>query len=287
MRSSKLNHLARALISASALVLAMGSAHAQSRVVQAPSSSADSAEPFKPVIGQQGKDVIWVPTGESLVERMLDMAKVTPKDYVVDLGSGDGRTVIAAAKLGARAHGIEYNGDMVEISKQAAEKAGVADKATFAQGDIFESDFSDATVVTLFLLPNLNLKLRPTLLDMKPGTRVVSNSFTMDEWEPDQSIEGGSDCTSFCRAYLWIVPAKVEGTWNLEGNGSLTLKQTFQNLEGELAMGGNNYPISQAKMQGSQIMFTANGKQYTAQVSDNFMTGQDNQGNGWKASRKS
>lgn len=287
MRSSKLNHLTRTLVSASALVLALGSAHAQTRIVPAPTSTADSTEPFKPVIGQQGKDVIWVPTGDSLVERMLGMAKVTPNDYVVDLGSGDGRTVIAAARLGARAHGIEYNGDMVALSKQAAEKAGVADKATFAQGDIFESDFSDATVITLFLLPNLNLKLRPILLDMKPGTRVVSNSFTMGDWDPDESIEGGSDCTSFCRAYLWVIPAKIEGSWRFGDNGSLNLKQTFQKLEGELNVGGSSHPLSNAKLLGSQLSFTANGKHYKAQVSQNNMTGEDDQGIAWTATKKS
>src|SRR5918992_5999257 len=133
---------------------------------------------YEPSVGQEGKDVVWVPTPQVLVDKMLDMAKVTPSDYVIDLGSGDGRTVITAAKRGARAHGIEYNRDMVELSKRNAEKEGVSGKATFAQADLFKSDFSQASVITMFLLPDINLKLRPKILDLKPGTRVVSNSFT-------------------------------------------------------------------------------------------------------------
>ena len=147
---------------------------------------AQPATNYEPKSGQPGKDVVWVPTPQSLVDRMLDMAKATPQDYVIDLGSGDGRTVITAAKRGIKAHGIEYNPDLAELAKRNAVQAGVTDKATFAHGDIFESDFSQATVVTLFLLPGLNVRLRPTLLDMKAGTRVVSNSFTMGDWEPDE-----------------------------------------------------------------------------------------------------
>ena len=171
--------------------------------------------PFEPSVGQPGKDVVWVPTPDKLVEKMLDMAKVTSQDYVIDLGSGDGKTVIAAAKRGARALGIEYNPDMVELAKQNAAKAGVSDKATFMKADIFESDYSKATVITLFLLPTLNLKLRPTLLDLKPGTRIVSNSFTMEDWEADETATLSEDCASWCTALFWIIPAKVEGTWRL------------------------------------------------------------------------
>src|ERR1051326_1076469 len=142
---------------------------------------------FQPQVGQEGKDVIWVPTPQSLVNKMLDMAKVTPKDYVMDLGSGDGRTVITAAKRGARATGVEYNPDMVELSKRNAAKEGVTDKAQFMKADLFETDLSPATVITMFLLPDINLKLRPKILGMKPGTRVVSNSFTMGEWSADET----------------------------------------------------------------------------------------------------
>ena len=185
----------------SALLMVASVAFAQT---QAP------AKPFEPQVGQQGKDVVWVPTPQSLVDKMLDIAKVTAQDYVIDLGSGDGRTVITAAKRGATAIGIEYNPDMVELSKKAAVSAGVTAKATFMKADLFESDFSKATVITMFLLPDINLKLRPKLLDMKPGTRVVSNTFTMGEWEPDQTASVTEDCTSWCTALLWIIPAKAD-----------------------------------------------------------------------------
>src|SRR5947207_15556951 len=172
-------------------------------------------KPYKPESGQPGKDVVWVPTSQALVEKMLEMAQVTPQDYVIDLGSGDGRTVIAAAKRGARAHGIEYNPDMVELSKRNAQEAGVAERATFEQADLFESDFSKATVITMFLLPSINMRLRPTILNLRPGTRIVSNSFNMEDWEPDGVETLTRDCSSWCTALLWIVPAKVDGTWHL------------------------------------------------------------------------
>src|SRR5688572_3565605 len=174
------------------------------------------AKEYEPEVGQAGKDVVWVPTSNSLVDKMLDVAKVTASDYVIDLGSGDGRTVIAAAKRGAKAHGVEYNPDMVELARRNAAEAGVSDRATFTQADLFETDFSKATVLTLFLLPDINIRLRPKVLDMKPGTRVVSNSFTMGEWTADETIASPPDCKSFCTAYFWIVPAKVDGQWRLD-----------------------------------------------------------------------
>src|SRR5687767_9279616 len=157
-----LRYLSRVVLCAA--LLSVFAANASAQATQAP------AKPFEPQVGQAGKDVVWVPTPQALVDKMLDMAKVTPQDYLIDLGSGDGRTVITAAKRGLRAHGIEYNPDMVALSKKAATAAGVADRATFAKADIFESDFSKAQVITMFLLPSLNLRLRPTLLAMKPGT---------------------------------------------------------------------------------------------------------------------
>ncbi len=177
-------------------------------------AQAQPAKEYEPEVGQAGKDVVWVPTPQALVDKMLDMAKVTPKDYVIDLGSGDGRTVITAAKRGSKALGIEYNPDMVELSKRSAAKEGVSDKASFVKADLFESDFSQAQVITMFLLPSINVKLRPKILDLKPGTRIVSNSFDMEEWKPDETatVEG---CNNWCTAHLWIVPAKVEGSWKL------------------------------------------------------------------------
>ncbi|HEY1287146.1 MAG TPA: methyltransferase domain-containing protein, partial [Burkholderiales bacterium] len=159
-----------------------------------------SGSTFEPTVGQAGKDVVWVPTPQALVNKMLDMAKVTPNDTVYDLGSGDGRTVITAAKRGARAYGIEYNPDMVELSKRNAAKEGVTGKANFQQADLFKTDFSQATVITMFLLPDINIKLRPKILGMRPGTRVVSNSFTMGEWSADETATVGEGCSSWCTA---------------------------------------------------------------------------------------
>jgi hypothetical protein len=216
--------------------------------------SQTTTQEFKPIVGQEGKDVIWVPTPQALVDRMLQMAKTTSNDYVVDLGSGDGRTVITAAKkYGIRALGIEYNADMVELSKRNAEKEGVADRAQFVNGDIFQTDFSKATVLTLYLLPNLNLKLRPTILNMKPGTRVVSHAFSMDDWQPDQ-IENAEGRT----AYLWIVPAKVEGTWRWGGshNYEHILQQHFQQVEGLVKADNKVAQFRNAKLQGDRISFS-------------------------------
>lgn len=275
----------RLLLAVPAIALALGSAFAQSQRTST-AEAGSTATTYEPVIGQKGKDVVWVPTGEALVEQMLRAAQITPQDYVVDLGSGDGRTVIAAAKQGARAHGIEFNPKLVELARQTAKKAGVADRATFAEGDIFKSDFSNATVVTLFLLPELNLRLRPTLLNMKPGTRVISNSFDMGDWPPDESISGGPKCKSYCRAYKWVVPAKIEGTWELGNNATLQLDQTYQLLNGRLTMNGKSQELLDGRLLGTHIAFTAGDKQYTGEVTANQMTGRDNQGNAWTAKRK-
>jgi precorrin-6B methylase 2 len=244
--------------------------------------AATQQKPYEPTVGQQGKDVVWVPTSQALVDKMLDLAKLTAKDYLVDLGSGDGRTVITAAKRGARAMGIEYNPDMVELSKRNAAQAGVGDKTSFMKADLFETDFSQATVVTMFLLPSINLKLRPKILDMKPGTRVVSNTFTMDDWEPDQTANITDGCSNWCTALLWIVPAKVDGTWK-SGRGSLALKQQFQKVSGTLG----TTPIADGKLNGDEITFTAGGAKYTGHVSGNSIQGTVSGGsNGsWSATR--
>ncbi len=238
------------------------------------------SKPFEPVVGQPGKDVVWVPTPQALVEKMLDMAKLTPQDYHMDLGSGDGRTVITAAKRGARSMGVEYNPDMVELAKKNAAAAGVTARATFVKADLFETDYSKAQVITLFLLPSINLKLRPTILNMAPGTRIVSNSFTMDNWQPDESQTIGGDCTSWCTAHLWIVPAKVDGPWKLGAN-TLTLIQEFQTISGSL---GSN-PIGEGKLRGDEISFTVGGTKYTGKVSGNTMRGTMAGGAAWTASK--
>jgi SAM-dependent methyltransferase len=239
---------------------------------------------FEPQVGQEGKDVIWVPTPQLLVDKMLDIAKVTPKDYVIDLGSGDGRTVITAAKRGSKALGIEYNPDMVELSKRNAAKEGVSDKASFVKADLFESDFSQAQVITMFLLPDINIRLRPKILDLKPGTRIVSNSFTMGEWSADDTVSVKDACVSYCTAYLWIVPAKVEGTWQLPA-GELTLKQSFQMISGALKSRTNSAPIANGKLKGDQITFNTGGVLYTGRVNGNVMEGSLSTGGNWKATR--
>lgn len=246
--------------------------------------AAGTSTGYTPQSGQPGKDVVWVPTPQALVDRMLEMAAVTPQDYLVDLGSGDGRTVITAAKRGVRAHGIEYNPDLVRLSQQAARTEGVADRATFAQGDIFQSDFSDATVVTLFLLASLNIRLRPILLDMPAGTRIVSNSFDMGDWQPDQRADAVAGCSGFCRALMWVVPAKVAGTWRLDG-GELRLDQSYQMLSGTLTLGGQSQPITDARMTGNAIIFSAGGRRYTGTFADGGLSGVVDGGAAWSASR--
>jgi SAM-dependent methyltransferase len=256
-------------------------------VVACTFAQAQPAKEYQPQVGQEGKDVIWVPTPQPLVEKMLDLAKVTPKDYVIDLGSGDGRTVITAAKRGVRALGIEYNPDMVELSKRNAAKEGVSDRATFVKADLFESDFSQATVITMFLLPDINLRLRPKILDLRPGTRIVSNSFTMGEWKADEEATVKDGCASYCTALLWIVPAKVEGTWKVP-QGELALKQDFQMISGTLKSGNVAAPIANGRLQGDQISFTAGGAQYTGQVKGNTIEGTVKDGGtamNWTASR--
>jgi hypothetical protein len=203
---------------------------------------------------------------------------------VMDLGSGDGRTVITAAKRGARAFGIEYNPDMVELSKRNAAKEGVGDKATFMKADLFETDLSQATVITMFLLPDINLKLRPKILDLRPGTRIVSNSFTMGEWAPDETASVKNGCASYCTAYLWIVPAKVQGTWKLP-QGELTLQQNFQMVTGTLKSSDNSAQIENGRVSGDRVTFVAGGTQYSGRVAGNAMEGSLSSGANWNASR--
>ena len=219
-----------------------------------PAAAQQKDKAYEPQVGQAGKDVIWVPTPDEVVERMLRMAQVTANDYVVDLGAGDGKIAIAAAKkMGARSLGIEYNPEMAKHAQAQVEKAGVSGKAKVVQGDIFASDFTTATVVTMYLLPALNMKLRPQILAMRPGTRVVSHSFNMEDWEPDEtsSMDGR-------RAYLWIVPANVMGGWSVDLGGEraeLTLEQKFQKLDGHVQLGTIQAGLREARLRGFQISF--------------------------------
>ena len=248
----------------SAFLLAAFSALA---LAQAPNQAGKAPSAYEPSVGQEGKDVVWVPTPQVVVDKMLDMARVTPRDFVMDLGSGDGRTVITAAKRGARALGIEYNPDMVALSKRNAEKEGVAGRAAFMKADLFETDFSDASVITMFLLPEINLKLRPKILRLKPGTRVVSNTFTMGDWQADQSVDLGANggCNeSWCTALLWIVPAHVAGAYKTP-QGDLTLKQEFQRLSGTLRTEGKTFAL-EGKVRGEEIAFKAGGREYRGKL---------------------
>jgi precorrin-6B methylase 2 len=218
-------------------------------------------KPYQPTVGQPGKDVVWVPSPEEMVERALDLAAVTPNDFVIDLGSGDGRNVISAAKRGARALGVEYNPDLVQYSKENAAKAGVGDRATFIQGDMFEADISKATVMALFLLPDNLRKLRDKLFNLRPGTRIVANTFGIEGWEADESKEYEDGCSSWCKIMLWIVPAKIAGTWKTS-SGDMTLTQDFQNFSGTLG----TTPIEKGRLRGNDITFTAGGVSYSGRV---------------------
>ncbi len=243
---------------------------------EAPKTDAPKSETAKleytPEVGQPGKDVIWVPTPQTTVDRMLDMAGAKPGDYVIDLGSGDGRTVITAAKRGIRAFGVEYNPDMVELSRRNAAKEGVTDRARFVRGDIFKTDFSKATVLTMYLLPRLNLQLRPTILKMKPGTRIASHSFHMEDWEPDDGFDSeGQTCKEHCSGYFWVVPAQVEGRWRTP-QGRLKLEQKFQKFTGTLRTRGKTLKIEDGRVRGEEITFTAGGTKYSGTVKGRKMS---------------
>ncbi|MBM3349923.1 MAG: class I SAM-dependent methyltransferase [Betaproteobacteria bacterium] len=243
---------------------------------QFPSDSGD--DQYQPRLGQEGKDVIWMPTGNDLVNLMLKTAKVGPSDLVYDLGAGDGKIAIAAAKnFGARAVGIEFNPEMAALAQRNAKRAGVGDRVTIIIGDIFKENFSKATVVTLYLLPDLNLRLRPTILKMKPGTRVVSHAFTMGDWEPDQELDVGS------RGFYWVVPANVAGEWSLNGiessnKATLSLTQHYQNIAGNITIGNKSQPILKAKLEGDKLSFSYMGRKNTLHNISGKVTGNEFRG---------
>ncbi|MEO6221754.1 MAG: class I SAM-dependent methyltransferase [Vicinamibacterales bacterium] len=238
-------------------------------------------KPFEPRVGQAGKDVVWVPTPQATVDAMLNIAKLTKDDFLIDLGAGDGVTVITAAKRGARAMGIEFNPDMVTLAQQRIKEAGMTERATIVQGDFFKTDFSKANILTMFLLPSLNERLRPLILEMKPGTRVVTNTFRMgsgdDEWMPEMEERVNGCESSYCTAILYVVPAKVEGVWKM-GSNSLTLNQKFQMVSGTMG----STPVTDGKLLGYDITFTAGGTKYSGTVSAD---GKAIQGVNWTATR--
>ena len=258
-------------------------------VLSSASAQTTTQEKFEPKPGQAGKDVVWVPSPPEMVNKMMEMAKVSPSDFVIDLGSGDGRNVIAAAKIGARALGVEFNPDMVALSRRLAQEAGVGEKAQFVEADMYEYDISKASVMALFLLPvNMN-RLAPKFFNLAPGSRIVANTFGIEGWEPDErtTLPASSECESWCEALLWIVPAKVAGTWSVPG-GTLTLTQDYQIVKGTLAVGSGNENIS-GRLRGDEITFTANGSNYRGKVSGNTITGTVATPKGevaWTATRK-
>jgi SAM-dependent methyltransferase len=251
----------------------------------APTAGPGQQEPFVPEVGQPGKDVVWVPSPEETVEKMLDMAKLTPDDFVVDLGSGDGRNIISAAKRGVRGLGVEYNPKMVELSRRNAAAAGVADKAQFVEGDMFVADFSKASVLALFLLPSNLLQLRDKFLALRPGTRIVANTFGIQDWTPDDMVTL-DNCSSWCTVLLYIVPARVGGAWRLP-QGELTLQQDFQMLTGTLASGSTKTSVT-GRLRGSEITFSAGGQDFTGQVRGDAIDGvvsASGRVSRWRASR--
>ncbi len=228
-------------------------------------------QPYTPRMGQQGKDVVWIPSPGETVQMMLNLAQVTPNDFVIDLGSGDGRNVIAAAKRGARALGVEYNPELVALSKSTAAAEGVADKATFVHGDMFEADISKASVLVVFLIPDNLSKLAPKFFDLRAGTRIVSNTYEIGGgWEPDDS-ERLALCASWCGAHLYIVPAKVAGTWRFP-DAELTLEQSFQTVWGSYQTNGISVPVN-GLLRGDEIIFSVNAVEYSGRVTGDAMNG--------------
>ena len=261
-----------------AVPLALAVSVASSQVAQAP------PKPYEPKVGMAGRDAVWVPTSAGMVAKMLDMAKVTKSDLVVDLGSGDGRMIIAAAKRGARARGVEFNPELVEHSRKLAKEAGVSSLASFVQGDMYAADISDATVLALFLLPDNLEKLTAKFLALKPGSRIVLNTYRIPGWEPDVSETITGDCSSWCTSMLHFVPAQVAGAWKLP-TGQLTLSQHFQMLSGELVSGSSRTPITDARLRGDEITFKAGGVTYTGRVNGKTMAGKRSDGQTWTATR--
>jgi predicted RNA methylase len=249
--------MVRAVVLA-ALVLGAGPAGAQETV-------------FVPVSGQPGKDVVWVPSPEETVAKMMEVGQVGPQDFVIDLGSGDGRNVIAAAKRGARGLGVEYNPDMVTLSKRLAAEAGVADRAQFVQGDMYAADFSKATVLALFLLPTNLEQLREKIFNLQPGTRVVLNTFGIQDWTPDEQVTV-ENCSSWCNVMLNIVPAKVAGTWRLAQGGELTLAQQYQMVTGTLKMADGRTQQVSGRLRGNDLTVTVGTQDYKARVDGNTIS---------------
>jgi hypothetical protein len=266
----------RLVLSTTALALGLTVTQAFAQIAYGTTLGDDK---YQPSVGQSGKDVIWVPTNDAVADAMLKAANVGPNDLVFDLGAGDGKIAIAAAKnYGARSVGIEYNKDMAALATRNAERAGVSDKVKIIHGDIFVEDFSKANVLTMYLLPDLNLKLRPTILKMAPGTRVATNSFNMGDWEPDQVIG-----TGYTQGYFWVVPGNAAGKWTIKGidggqGDVLELTQRYQKVGGTLTMKGKSQPILGGVLTGNRLKFSfvdQNGQSriFDVEIKGNALTG--------------
>ena len=229
-------------------------------------------KPYEPTVGQEGKDAVWVPTSQAMVEKMLDHAKVTPQDFVMDLGSGDGRTIITAAKRGARGLGVEFNPDLVEYSKRQAAAQGVGDKAMFAQGDMYQADISKATVLALFLLPTNIEKLVPKFLELPPGTRIVANTFWVSDWTPDDTVMLKEGCENWCTSHLFIIPARVDGKWQLP-DGVISLTQRYQMVEGTYTPKSGAPAEVKGRLRGTAITVTVGNTEYEGTVTGNRIEG--------------
>ncbi len=254
-----------------AAVVALSLALAVPAAAQETAGQAD--EPFAPRVGQAGKDVVWVPTPPALLDLMLDMAGVTSADFVMDLGSGDGRNIIAAAKRGARGIGVEYNPNMVALSRRLATEAGVADRATFVEGDMYEADISKASVMAIFLLPSNMDRLQLKFEALAPGSRIVSNTFGFTDWDPDERRRVEHDCSDWCESLLWIVPARVAGTWRLGDDTTLRLTQTQQVLYGSLDTVAGPAQVTAGRVRGLEITFTIDGDVYKGRAGNNVLEG--------------
>lgn len=244
----------------------------------------EGKKPFEAVPGMPGKDSVWVPTPFITLEKMYDLAKLTPKDFVMDLGSGDGRAIIVAAKRGTPGLGIEWNQDLIDLSNKLAAEAGVSKLAKFERGDMFAADLSKASVLGLFMLPDQLKKLTPKFLAMRPGSRITVNGFGIPGWTIDVTEKAAGDCGTWCTAHLYIVPAPVEGTWRL-GDGELALSQSFQMLTGTLTAGGKSEPLASGRLNGNEITFTVGDTTYRGQVNGTAMSGDIN-GRPWSATKK-
>jgi len=254
-------------------------------VLGTPSHSADAATEPRP----SHLDVSFVPTPEDVIIRMLEMAEVHESDYVVDLGSGDGRIVIVAAReFGVeRAMGVDIDPQRISEAQQNARAAGVTDRVIFVEGDLFKSEFHDADVLTMYLLPNLNLRLRPLILEkMAPGTRIVSHAFDMGEWEPDMHEQVDNR-----DIYLWIVPAQVSGEWEFEHDDGtrfkVTLNQEFQRITGRATIDERHLPLSSISLNGDRIRFTLDDQRYIGIIDGDQMTAAEEEDSftGWQAQR--